>query len=217
MAIKSLSLFKICASVPALRPVVGRFLTRRNIIVNEIKKRYQGDSRSSGSATLREFGNSDHLYSYSNSWRDVDIEGIGVDGFGYTVTITGGANLEPHSPKRLRKSMNLGDIEQAEKQDSSLDSHKPTWLKRLSLRTRSSRGSWGSWGLASRVPSTAKPHIEITTRQSLEVIEEVVHVPERSLSGSSFYVDDYPTRPRSWGPSEPQIIRSFYLESDMED
>src|ERR1700760_1995958 len=99
----------MCASAPALRPVLGRLLARRNIMVNEIKKRYHGDTRSSGSATLRDLGNSDHLNSYGSYWKDVDVEGIGVDGFGYTVTITAGAHLDQQRSNRLRRTIDSDD------------------------------------------------------------------------------------------------------------
>jgi hypothetical protein len=207
---------KICASAPALKPLIGRLIYRRKIIVDEIKKKNIGESHSSGSATLREPFTEAQLFSYNAYWKDVDIEGIGLDGFGYTVTITAGPNLEKRKVNRLRKTVQSDDLEVGDKKNLAIGLPKAAFLKRFSIGTRS---SWGSWGLTSRASSVAtpKPHIEIKTRQSLEVIEEVAQESQRPISGSSFYESDNQSRHISVPFPQVQNTRSFYLESDREE
>jgi hypothetical protein len=200
----------MCASTPALRPLVGRLLVRRK----EFADTFKDSIRRSGSTTIADTLDDTKWSSYDTYCKDVDVEGIGVDGLGYTVTITAGPNLEKRRSNRLQRGSQLPEAEQFAEENFALEPPKSAFLKRISFRRCS---SWGSWGLGARSSVVTRPHMEITTHKTLEVVEERVREPDRPMSVSSFYEDEVESRHRTWGLPVPPNVRSFYIESDVED
>jgi hypothetical protein len=111
---------QICACAPALRPVLGRVLNRK-----PIRPKLEGGSETlvnSRSMSLHPKEKMQSTLSSTQVW--LDLEGIQVDGLGYTVTITG----PEHKRKKLSKTRGQGhsalmSLSRLKGRDSSCDEH----------------------------------------------------------------------------------------------
>jgi hypothetical protein len=119
---------------------------------------------------------------YSTYWKTIDVEGIGLDGFGYTVTVTADGPPEQRRSKLGKHPNASNDVENnARRHSKSLSLQRPrNWLSDLSRRMGFRK---------SLVPS--QQSFEITTRRSLQVVTEVA--PRDSF--------EYSTRPIRFEPS----------------
>jgi len=139
---------------------------------------------------------------YSTYWKTIDVEGIGIDGLGYTVTITAdGARNLPHRRSKLRKfqrehklgKMEEKDIELVDVADpSSIDwAELPSADQSLWQRLK----AWSRNAGLRRLRRESAAPIEIKAVRSIEVVEETVEDSTTSYPGRS--------RSSAGGSSEP--------------
>jgi hypothetical protein len=214
-----ISVAMVCASAPVLRPVLGRLAQRyhlaRSALITSFQNRNLSHLRSLKSRD--QTSNSNHISSYSTYWRPIDVEGIGVDSYGYTVTIIAGPNTQRPKTGRNGKSKTTSDPEKAEIQqeegNDGVEQPKPALLRRyltLGGRLRFEKASWRSWMRRSEV---SRAPIEVTARQSIEIIEERI-IEDDIVSESSAYSPKPATLQSLL--QEPNY-RSFFLENDIDD
>lgn len=153
---------QICASAPSLRPYLGRVLfhekpTRAAVVKspNKLQKpRSSAESKRSGTQTTA----MDSAWETATRWH-FDLEGIGVDGFGYTVTVTGG----PEGPKRRKLTNHCIRIPRNLKSGTK---GAPTWNLGNSIKRLVRHPARDSDANLSE-----KGNVEIITRKSLELRE----------------------------------------------
>jgi hypothetical protein len=112
----------ICACMPSLRPLFGRMAAKRAVIVDTITLR-RSFSRSSHAGSIyasAEENGQGPWSTYSTYWKTIDVEGIGVDGFGYTVTITAerNRNLQRGTSRLSRLFNSEKDTEEGTESDA---------------------------------------------------------------------------------------------------
>jgi rhodopsin domain-containing protein len=215
-----ISVGMICASTPVLRPVFGRLARRyhltRTAVMNSIHNRSFSYMKSAKSP---EVTSSNHLSSYSTYWRPIDVEGIGVDPYGYTVTIIAGSNRKQPRTSCFRKSGPTSNAEkslnQYELSNYRLEQPKPALLKKcLDIGGRLKSGEI-SWRTLLRRPESSSAPIEVTARQSVEIIEE--RVVEDDIMTERGAYSPKPDLRRSWSSLEAHNFRSFYIDTEIED
>jgi len=201
--------------MPAVRPILGRICKRLNkrlsIIPATIQRhRDAREERKSASFNMYSSNASSDFNTRSFTANDpycrtVDVEGIGLDGFGYTVTITaGGPGNEKRS--RLRKLVFPEDFQSADPEKA------PAARPKSVLRSVSRASTRGPW--ASRRSSEKEKGIEIVTRQSLEVVTEQV-LPRESIERVMLPPEPV-YRPAQPAPA-PAGPTNFFYETDESD
>ncbi|KAE9971022.1 hypothetical protein BLS_004651 [Venturia inaequalis] len=174
LRMKSSQRWEISACVPSIRSLfrhagkalrtfpeeVNRSLTRRTPHLTPHGRPDSESSRQNLDPKLSIYATQAEL----QLCRSVDVEGIGLDGFGYTVTITAGEPAKKHS-LRKRKSAAPANADDAEKGRENWQMH--------------------------RIPSSqATGAIMVSQRKSLEVtevFEETVR-PDRTVRGWDRFV-----------------------------
>jgi hypothetical protein len=200
----------MCASAPAIRPVVDRLLGRNRLIYVSMRSRHSSAFRTSVSTSMREPLNKvDLSHQLGGHWKTVDVEGICADDMGYTVTIEAQPVVEQQQPRQrmsiFRRSQPIADPEKNTPiEHDMLQVPKPILLHRLSFGA----SSWGSWGF----PRPPGKTMAITRRKSVDVMSERLQVISKDPSVLSFELPHLPAR-----ESKNSVFGSFYFEDDGDD
>ncbi|KAF2666252.1 hypothetical protein BT63DRAFT_53788 [Microthyrium microscopicum] len=197
-----ISVAMICASMPAIRPVIGRLLRKENPISRVIRKNRQASHerkyfQTYATTTVDSYADkfSDAQNTYS---RDIDVEGIALDGLGYTVRITGGLP-KPEKKHRLSRF--------AFSRRSRMDRDREMVLPPIVFDNSKSGGSWNWPNRASR--STRKAlSMEILARHSLEV-----EVSGRG-GGGGYPLDSQRGEHAGPDPRKSTCPGSFFFDAD---
>jgi hypothetical protein len=146
------------------------------------------------------------------------VEGIGVDPYGYTVTIIAGSNTKQPRTSRFRKSRATDaekSLNQYELRNVGIDQPKPALVKKcLDFGDRLRSGEI-SWKTLLRRPESSSAPIEVTARQSVEIIEE--RIVEDDIMTECGAYSPKPDLRRSWSSLEAHNDRSFYIDTEIED
>src|ERR1700761_4602909 len=117
--------------MPAVWPVVRRILRGENILVKAIHKSHASwlDRKSHLATTTTTSTNDRSFTGYDPFCRKVDVEGIGVDGYGYSVTITGG-NADSQKKSKFRKMFSRKEYDDKSDLDSQVSVREPKRSRR---------------------------------------------------------------------------------------
>jgi len=195
----------ICACAPVLSPFFSRKFGRKQALEMPPEKSFNmGSFNKTTSTTSMTVLDKSNYTSYATYWKTVDVEGIALDGLGYTVTITAG------TPKSGRKSW-FRSLIRSKDEETAAPAH-PELRTDTTIQTYRSRSKLG-WG-----GSKSKEPIEIVTRNSFEVVEENYRgdatSPHRVSSlGSAGEIVDL-----NWALRNTRGHQSFFydVESDAE-
>jgi hypothetical protein len=148
------------------------------------------------SENLNSFGTDSSTLHY----KDVDIEGIANDGFGYTVTITGGVGVEKAEKKKEKKRKRimrvLSGSEESLDQEKSAVRPPRNSLSRETTRNVASRGSMRHTASRGSTGKRRKQNeiLDIDDKYDTDIIAR------RSFEFRESYHED---RDRTWDPRNP--------------
>lgn len=204
--------------MPVLKPIFSRLIQRgpsaaRKPNLNESGHQSENDAnkRARSFFTKKINHNSENLNSFGTEtstlhYKDVDIEGIANDGFGYTVTITGGVGVEKvekleKKTKRKRVMRVLSGSEESLDQEKSARPRES--LSRETTRNAASRGSMRKGSVAKR--RKQNEILDIDDKYDSDIIAR------KSFEYRESYHEEHE---RAWDPRNP--YRRNVREKDMD-